>query len=56
MRGVKKQHLPQKTCAKCKRPFVWRKKWAKNWDEIKYCSKRCKIAAKSHKRQGYDRE
>ena len=42
MKGVKKQNLPQKTCAVCNKPFAWRKKWEKNWEEIKYCSKKCK--------------
>ncbi|MDG1055230.1 MAG: DUF2256 domain-containing protein, partial [Crocinitomicaceae bacterium] len=23
----KKQHLPEKVCATCGRPFTWRKKW-----------------------------
>ncbi|KAA5800939.1 DUF2256 domain-containing protein [Alkalicaulis satelles] len=38
---VAKSNLPQKTCATCGRPFTWRKKWARVWDEVKYCSKRC---------------
>ncbi|MFM2588055.1 DUF2256 domain-containing protein [Vibrio sp. TBV020] len=38
----KKQHLPSKQCAVCLLPFTWRKKWAKCWDEVKYCSKRCR--------------
>ncbi|MEY3647080.1 MAG: hypothetical protein RL127_1788 [Bacteroidota bacterium] len=29
MQGVKKQHLPSKTCPVCNRPFAWRKKWEK---------------------------
>ena len=33
--------LPEKNCSVCQRPFQWRKKWEKNWDEVKYCSKRC---------------
>ncbi len=33
--------LPEKDCATCGRPFSWRKKWERNWDEVKYCSKRC---------------
>ena len=37
-----KADLPQKTCAACGRPFAWRKKWAKDWDEVKTCSERCK--------------
>ena len=31
-----------KTCATCGREIEWRKKWAKNWDEVKYCSDRCR--------------
>jgi hypothetical protein len=31
-----------KTCAKCGLPFEWRKKWAKDWDNVKYCSEKCK--------------
>ncbi|MFM8270493.1 MAG: DUF2256 domain-containing protein [Pseudomonadota bacterium] len=38
---MKKTHLPQKICVVCGRPFSWRKKWGKNWDAVKYCSKRC---------------
>ncbi|CUX82397.1 MAG: hypothetical protein HLUCCA05_01705 [Roseibaca calidilacus] len=39
---VKKGDLPSKTCATCGRPFTWRKKWAKVWDEVRYCSDRCR--------------
>ncbi|MGB0393050.1 MAG: DUF2256 domain-containing protein [Flavobacteriaceae bacterium] len=42
MRGVKKEHLPQKICPSCQRPFTWRKKWERDWDKVKYCSKKCK--------------
>ncbi|MBM3170194.1 MAG: DUF2256 domain-containing protein [Bacteroidetes bacterium] len=38
----KKQHLPEKTCVVCQRPFSWRKKWEKNWEEVKYCSQACR--------------
>jgi hypothetical protein len=41
MKGVKKQHLPSKLCAVCQRPFVWRKKWERDWDRVIYCSERC---------------
>ncbi|MDX1905967.1 MAG: DUF2256 domain-containing protein [Bacteroidia bacterium] len=37
-----KSTLPQKTCLTCGRPFSWRKKWEKVWDEVKYCSERCR--------------
>lgn len=37
-----KKPLPKKICFTCKRPFEWRKKWEKNWDNVKYCSKKCR--------------
>jgi hypothetical protein len=37
-----KPALPEKTCAACKRPFAWRRKWARDWDQVKYCSDRCR--------------
>jgi hypothetical protein len=40
----KKSDLPIKTCAACGLPFTWRKKWAKVWAEVKYCSDRCRRA------------
>jgi len=40
--SVKKSHLPQKICPVCDRPFSWRKKWEKVWEEVKYCSDRCR--------------
>jgi hypothetical protein len=38
----KKGDLPQKICLSCGRPFQWRKKWAKVWDEVRYCSDACR--------------
>ncbi|MEL0144880.1 MAG: DUF2256 domain-containing protein [Alphaproteobacteria bacterium] len=37
-----KPRLSQKNCATCARPFAWRRKWAQCWDEVKYCSDRCR--------------
>ena len=42
MKGVKKQNLPTKICVVCQKPFTWRKKWEQVWDEVKYCSDRCR--------------
>ncbi|WP_431135394.1 DUF2256 domain-containing protein [Psychroserpens mesophilus] len=42
MSNHKKIHLPEKMCHTCGLPFSWRKKWKKNWDEVKYCSKKCR--------------
>lgn len=33
---------PEKTCASCGRRMTWRKKWADNWDQVRYCSKQCR--------------
>lgn len=40
-RGVKKENLPIKDCVVCGRPFTWRKKWERCWDEVTTCSKSC---------------
>ena len=32
----KKVNLPQKTCPVCQRPFTWRKKWEKDWEQVIY--------------------
>ena len=40
----KKTDLPSKICEHCGRPFTWRKKWERVWNEVKYCSDRCRIA------------
>jgi hypothetical protein len=39
---IAKANLPTKTCAACGRPFSWRKKWRKDWDQVKYCSDACR--------------
>lgn len=48
---MKKQHLPEKTCLSCQRPFSWRKKWERCWDEVRYCSERCKRLGRQAARQ-----
>ncbi|MFZ9107491.1 MAG: DUF2256 domain-containing protein [Burkholderiaceae bacterium] len=37
-----KAQLPTKICAVCQRPMTWRKAWAKNWEQVRYCSERCR--------------
>jgi len=34
--------VADKTCASCGRRIEWRKKWAENWDDVKYCSDACR--------------
>lgn len=33
---------PTKVCPVCGRPFQWRKKWKDVWDDVRYCSERCR--------------
>ncbi|MDO7541567.1 MAG: DUF2256 domain-containing protein [Flavobacteriaceae bacterium] len=42
MRGVKKNDLPTKICPTCELSFSWRKKWYRDWEQVIYCSKKCK--------------
>ena len=37
-----KQHLDSKPCAACGRPMSWRKSWASNWAQVRYCSAACR--------------
>lgn len=41
-RGVKKENLPQKECVSCGLPFTWRKKWARDWEQVRFCSEACR--------------
>jgi len=36
-----KAALPSKPCAACGRTMSWRKRWAKTWGEVKFCSEAC---------------
>lgn len=37
-----KASLPSKPCVACGRTMSWRKRWAKNWSEVKFCSDACR--------------
>jgi hypothetical protein len=50
-----KPNLPEKLCAACARPFAWRRKWARDWDQVRFCSEACRsgrrdaaLAKKTH--------
>ena len=34
--------LAYKICPTCKLEFNWRKKWIKDWNNVKYCSEKCR--------------
>jgi len=44
---MKKENFPSKKCVVCKKDFLWRKKWKACWDEVKYCSERCRRAKRA---------
>ena len=46
----RKPHLPTKTCVVCGRPYAWRRKWERVWDEVLYCSDACRRAAAKQRR------
>ncbi|WP_343611931.1 DUF2256 domain-containing protein [Novosphingobium sp.] len=50
-RMVRKGDLPTKLCAACNRPFAWRKKWARDWDQVRYCSDRCRRTGATPKQE-----
>jgi hypothetical protein len=37
-----KATLPRKLCGVCGRVMTWRRHWARNWAEVKYCSDACR--------------
>ncbi|MBN8212321.1 MAG: DUF2256 domain-containing protein [Xanthomonadales bacterium] len=39
---IAKRDLPKKTCPVCGREFSWRKKWARDWPQVRYCSDACR--------------
>jgi hypothetical protein len=47
-----KASLPSKRCVTCGRPMSWRRRWAANWDEVKYCSDACRFARPAGGRSG----
>ncbi len=32
----------QKICTTCGLSFAWRKKWERDWENVLYCSQRCR--------------
>ncbi len=44
--GTAKRDLPTKNCPVCLRPFTWRKKWARDWGNVVYCSDRCRATGR----------
>lgn len=34
--------MSEKYCASCGRRMTWRKKWARDWENVRYCSDGCR--------------
>jgi hypothetical protein len=49
--GVIKKRLQLKNCLVCNKPFNWRKKWKRDWDNVKYCSEKCRRNKKSSEKK-----
>ncbi|WP_431283634.1 DUF2256 domain-containing protein [Humitalea sp. 24SJ18S-53] len=49
-----KPNLPQKICAACARPFAWRRKWARDWAEVRFCSDACRTGRYAAAKGGLD--
>ena len=47
--------MKTKHCLSCVSPFTEQKRWEKNWDEIKYCSARCRTNRWDKKFKDLDR-
>ncbi len=43
-----KATLPSKACAVCGLMMSWRHRWAKNWEDVKYCSNACRRSKAAH--------
>jgi hypothetical protein len=43
---VKNGH-PPKACVRCGLDFEWRKKWERDWEQVRYCSEKCRRATQS---------
>ena len=45
-RGRPPSERPSKVCPVCGRPFSWRRKWEAVWEQVIYCSDRCRNSKK----------
>jgi len=41
-RASMSEEIFEKICEKCGRIIEYRKKWAKDWNDVRYCSEQCK--------------
>ena len=36
--------LPEKFCVVCGRRMIWRRRWRANWENVRYCSRACRLS------------
>ncbi len=48
------REIPSKVCVHCGRSFSWRKKWEGNWEEVKFCSDRCRRTGRNKIHRDYE--
>ena len=41
-RGAATGTRAKKTCESCGREFAWRRAWARDWEQVRYCSRSCR--------------
>ena len=41
-RPASRTDRPAKSCAACGRRIEWRRKWERDWDQVRYCSAACR--------------
>jgi hypothetical protein len=46
-----KTDLPTKVCVACGLPFAWRRKWVRDWEQVRFCSDRCRAKGASEDRR-----
>ena len=42
MKVSRQMDQQEKHCENCGRPFEWRKKWERDWPNVRFCSRNCK--------------
>ena len=52
--GENAQMEPPKSCAGCGREITWRKKWARDWVNVKWCSDSCRSKGRSSQDEGLE--
>ena len=56
MPGATEKTDKSKVCPTCGRTFTWRKRWARTWHEVVYCSERCRGGRGARAAQGAELE